>query len=130
MMESVDKLRGYGHDCCARIDDAIHDYCDDIEREIAERYMELPVDAGGVPIRVGDILERVDGGSSQQACCICPQGFNDAPIWCARDFRHVKPRTIIDVLSDFAAEVEQDNNTIETARKYAEEIRELLEVGE
>lgn len=38
------------------------------------------------------------------------------------------PRTVEDVLADFAAEVEQDRNTIETARKYAAEIRELMGV--
>ena len=30
---------------------------DEIEREVAERYMELPLDADGVPIRVGDVME-------------------------------------------------------------------------
>ena len=63
-MKSVDKLREYGHQCCARIDDAIHDCCDEIEAEIAERYQLLPVDADGVPIRPGDKLiaynERFD----------------------------------------------------------------------
>lgn len=28
-----------------------------IEKEVAERYMELPLDADGVPIRVGDMME-------------------------------------------------------------------------
>ena len=28
-----------------------------IEQEVAERYMELPLDADGVPIRVGDVME-------------------------------------------------------------------------
>ena len=28
-----------------------------IEREVAERFMELPLDADGVPIRVGDVME-------------------------------------------------------------------------
>ena len=36
----------------ARLNEAI----DNIEAEIAERYMELPVDADGAPIRVGDKL--------------------------------------------------------------------------
>lgn len=121
-MESVDKLR----DCTWIGSGKVNEYLDEIEREIAERYMALPVDADGVPIRTGDIMERVDGGPSQQACCLCSGGFNDAPIWCARDFRHVKPRTLEDVLADFAAEVENDRNTIETARKYADEIRELM----
>lgn len=37
---------------------------DEIETELAERYMELPVDADGVPIKVGDVVKRsrVGGG--------------------------------------------------------------------
>lgn len=102
---------------------------DEIEREIVEHYMELPVDADGVPIHVGDILERVDGGPIQQACCIGPYGFNDAPIWCARDFRHVKPRTVEDVLCDMIHEYAcTDMTTEQTAAKYAVEIRDLLGV--
>lgn len=31
---------------------------DEIEREVAERYMELPLDAEGVPIRVGDVMRN------------------------------------------------------------------------
>lgn len=31
---------------------------DEIEREIAEKYIELPVDADGVPIHVGDEMEN------------------------------------------------------------------------
>lgn len=97
-----------------------------------ETSMPLPADKDGVPIRVGDILERVDGWPSQQACCIGPYGFNDAPIWCARDFRHVKPRTLEDVLAEFGREsvgasMQQTNALL---AKYADEIRELLEVGE
>ena len=57
MMESIDKLREYGHDCCARIDDAIHELADRIERELAERYVALPLDADGVPINKGDKLD-------------------------------------------------------------------------
>lgn len=61
ILESIERLRKYGHDCCARVDDAIHDYADAIEREIAERYQILPLDAGGVPIRVGDVLKLPNG---------------------------------------------------------------------
>ena len=31
---------------------------DEIEREVAERYMELPLDAGGVPWHLGDVTEN------------------------------------------------------------------------
>lgn len=142
MMESIDRLRVFC-DKLRNVDDNhvsaeyVAERCatdvrmmaDEIEREIAERYMLCPVDADGVPIRVGDVLERVDGGPSQKASCVCSSGFNDEPIWNASYFRHA-PRTVEDVLADFAADVENDRNTIETARKYAAEIRELMEGGE
>lgn len=35
--------------------------CDEIEREVAERYMELPVDADGVPIHCCERM-RLDNG--------------------------------------------------------------------
>ena len=35
---------------------------DEIEAEIAEKYMELPVDADGVPIHVGDMLKNAESG--------------------------------------------------------------------
>ena len=34
---------------------------DAIEAELAEEYMELPIDADGVPIKVGDVLEPPKG---------------------------------------------------------------------
>lgn len=134
----------------------MREQCDEIEREIAEAeafcrrveeaarnndeldvfgvaYMPLPVDADDVPIRAGDKLEHASGGWTFTAdsleidrwgAHVRPNG--QARVQCA-NCRHVKPRTLTDVLADFAAEVENDRNTIETARKYADEIRELMD---
>lgn len=103
-----------------------------VEREIAERYMELPVDADGVPIHVGDKMNRVDGGPGHRAGAVCREGFNDAPIWCANDFCHVKPRTIEDVLRDVARDSRSvryedgaDVLTDEVIAKYADELRQM-----
>lgn len=35
----------------------VRNMAEEVEREVAERYMELPVDADGAPIHVGDELE-------------------------------------------------------------------------
>lgn len=133
-MKSVDRLRDYGHDCCARIDDAIHDYCDEIEAEIAERYLAIPLDADGVPIRVGDKLiaynERVDvegvgdgiviyRTENDELCLM----FNPAAAV------HVKPRTLEDVLEEFA-DMPERIDRIAATKRYAEEIRELLLGGD
>lgn len=149
-MESVDKLRELPVFGAVSVDgdlnatnqrmvcatkEEVLEIADAIEAEIAERYMALPVDADGVPIRVNDRLiaynERVDvegvgdgiviyRTENDELCLM----FNPAAAI------HVKPRTLEDVLADFAADVENDRNTIETARKYADEIRELLLGGD
>lgn len=127
-MESIDKLREYGHECCARMDDTVHDLADEIEAEIAERYMELPLDADGVPIRPGDRLEYDYGDTSgtRTVVAIIYDGSRRADIdggaWdfqfdddeygedtrvvnSMRDFyscnRHAKPRTLEDVLASY-----------------------------
>jgi len=115
---------------------------DEIEAEIAERYMQLPVDADGVPIRVGDVVEfgenrnqgivkalnehmviaiHVDDGYTNYA----KYGL----LWNADACRHVKPRTVedvlMDVMSDFA-DADFNDETLETiTARYADEIREL-----
>ena len=100
---------------------------DEIEREVADRYIALPVDADGVPWRIGD---TVDGHGQVWSMGLNKHGWHFVGLTAIDPgiHRHAKPRTIVDVLADFAAEVEQGRNTIETARKYADEIRELMEV--
>ena len=123
----------------------IREQCGEIEREIAERYMPLPVDADGVPIRVGDTLEchanGYDGVFDTFAvgddCVIgnhpeC-EVFNDPfkGIHVARYCRHVATRTIEDVLKAFFHDA-LDADAFCTVRlddvlaKYAAEIRELM----
>ena len=134
--DASDALREYGHDCCARIDDAIHDYCDEIEREIAERYMELPVDADGVPIKPRD---NVDTGMGDKG----PVGHLEywyPNSWVAvieykpgqftrydpLAIRHVKPRTVEDVLRDCCNEWNQhcgEDWEQGVYAKYAAELR-------
>ena len=102
---------------------------------IDEHYLLLPVDADGVPIRVGDELcgyGLPDGGavvkSLNSHMVIVGRlegGENYAKyglLWDAKETRHVKPRTLFDVL----AEVENGELSIDDA---AAEIREMLGVG-
>ena len=85
-----------------------------LEREIAERYILLPVDADGVPIHVGDevcgygysnggvvvkalnghmiIVGRLEGGENYAKSGL---------LWSAKDTHHVKPRTVEDVLIEY-----------------------------
>lgn len=138
-MESIDKLREYGHDCCARVDDAIHGYADEIEAEISERYVLLPLDADGVPCKVGDML--IHDGSKHEVLAV-----DTRCVWFdiarrtialepfpADECHHVKPRTIEDVLDDYRRELvetwactlddEMTDAEDEITARYADEIR-------
>ncbi len=140
-MRALDKLR-------VMIDKSRHEYeqgnvsyvvgfndiADRIEAEIAERYMELPVDADGVVIRVGDWM-LTTGGYRERVGAVSSGGWNDAPLWCAADTSHAKPRTIEDVLREFSKRVLNSGHqwgldAEETTAKYAAELRELMGGGE
>ena len=104
-----------------------------IQNEIDANYMRLPVDADGMSIHVGDSVNMEDSDKEFTVhlvgdTCFRGQllGTGAMETHYSRCCRHVKPRTLEDVLADFAADVENDRNNIETARKYADEIRELL----
>ena len=148
MMESIEKLRESLKDCAreagvepnrfdtywitARACDML---IDEIEAEIESRYMLLPVDADGVPIRVGDTIEYPNGRRDVVRFITVNDNmstFNERG-WVASKCRHVKPRTIEDVLIDMleAAVGYSDAHTevsLVAVEKYADEIRELMEV--
>lgn len=99
---------------------------DEIEREIAEHYMELPVDADGVPIHVGDVVAAQDEQPFEvRAFQLDELGWfaieRLGSQWHVNQLHHVKPRTLFDVL----AEVENGELSIDDA---AAEIRELIRV--
>ena len=140
-MESIDKLRKLGtkvkNSCFTGVHcDAVLDLADEIETEIAERYMLLPVDANGEPIHVGDVMTlrhektcevvavsetQFTGKKLGSENCVCNANLH----------RHVKPRTLEDVLVDMleTAVGYSDAHTdvsLVAVEKYADEIRELL----
>lgn len=123
-MKSIENLRGYAKEAIASYNrSAVFSYCNEIEAEIAANYMELPKDADGVPIHVGDVLDRdytVD---------------YVAPHWClsaGRGARHESSCHHIDtdplkgLLCGMIREYCSTAALKETvAEKYAERIREL-----
>jgi hypothetical protein len=124
---------------------------DEIEAEIAERYIELPVDADGVPIRVGDKLEchanGYDGAFTVFAIGNDVVVGNHDTEWIVRNpskwfhiasfCMHVKPRTLEDVLREMLdrkgdgigmREFNRDFDAF--VEHYADEIRAMFgEVG-
>ena len=136
-MESIEKLRGFVPPTGSWERNGaplLGEIADEIESEVSERYMELPMDADGVPIHVGDELcgyGLPDGGAVVKALNGCmvivdrsEDGVNYAKyglLWDARETRHINPRTLFDVL----AEVENGELSISKAEA---EIRELFGV--
>ena len=123
-------------------EDAAKKVLEALERD----YMRLPCDADGVPIHVGDVLEYDYGDDvrgTRMVCALIYDGTRskefDGGIWdfefdddyegdsrnvhCMSDFyecnRHVKPRTLTDVLADLF-------NRKMSVTDAEHEIRELL----
>ena len=135
-MESIEKLRWrvktgtLSADC----EKELYAIADEIEAEIAERYMLLPVDAEGVPIHVGDTVTIPSQGKPMDVVAISSDKLWFKYASCAYDWdsalcaHHVKPRIVEDVLRDMlyeAADACVDGNAkIEDCiAKYAAELR-------
>ena len=111
---------------------------DEIENEIEEFYMPLPLDAYGVSIRIGDIVQHY--GHTGNVWMIGMDEFmcTDHVCYSMNECRHVKHRTLEDVLIDYARDFHNTLSVFEAGEssglsphelvdKYAEEIRELME---
>ena len=84
-----------------------------IEQEVFERYMELPLDADGVPIRVGDVL--TDGEYKFKVFELAAFGDGswsirneDGNAWAACDVTHHHAPTVEDVLREFAEKMAEN----------------------
>lgn len=103
-----------------------------IEKEVAERFMELPLDADGVPIRVGDVL--TDGEYTFRVDELAAFGDGswsirneDGDAWAACDVTHHHAPTVEDVLREMVAAYMDtpldDSNDGEFFAEYAEKLR-------
>jgi hypothetical protein len=113
----------------------------EIEAEVAERYIELPRDADGVPIRVGDYIIGVDDDkdtSSEVAyiafdgmCWAVEEYFTEPPCFFPNfnDMKHAsKPDPLKELLDEFATDIANYKHDGVDFDTYAERIRELLGV--
>ena len=109
--------------------------CDEIEAEISDNYMRLPLDANNVTIHVGDICEM--SGVQFKVRQLCTDGNcwwavdGTGEFYIAELCHHVKPRTLEDVLVDMLEAAVGYSNahtdvSLVAVEKYADEIRELL----
>lgn len=146
-MESIEKLRTAARNMAKGRNLEHHEECnlllliaDEIEAEIAERYMKLPVDADGVPIHEGDLMDSNAFGVVEVEGFIHGAVafwiYDPQPAHVATspaNLLHHKPRTLEDVLRDCCNEWNKHLSSDWEAgvyAKYAAEIRELLGVGE
>ena len=144
-LESIAKLRGLpfhgtngSGNCVTASKETINSIADEIEHEVAERFMELPVDADGVPIRVGDRLHGVY--ETFEVCAVSKHYayWEYGRHWDkASECRHVEPRTLEDVLDEYYDKRgwdECDNCALDAEKlttEFADEIRAMFgEVGE
>lgn len=136
MLKAVEAMRSFAPLGIGR--DQFNEALDAIEREISERYTLLPVDANGESICVGDELHDSISNSCVSVIAVgngcafyCDDNANFRKVFTS-NCRHVKQRTIEDVLIDFAAKIHEPQvgsyelRAEEYAPKYAEELRSIL----
>ena len=151
MMESIEKLRESLKDCTSKAGIEPNQFdtywitaracdmlIDEIEREIAVKYMELPLDADGVPIKLGDRIKCTDTPTSRTFIVLAIgktkggnpvfHGYEEKGDHLERhrigpNTRHAKPRTIEDVLQCAGV-------SVASIEDVAAEIRELMGVGD
>lgn len=139
-MKSIEKLRKYAP-ITSEWDAILNAAADEIEAEIAERYMLLPADADGVPIKVGETCYDTDTAEPFEVSSIEWNGVCWSA-WSKPEKRHiynhvshVKPRTLEDVLRKLVDDALDGTGRDPLLKdwkalvaRYADEIRELLGV--
>lgn len=142
-LESIETLRIWSK-AHMRSDSEVKRFIDAVEREISERYVELPKDADGEPIRVGDEVVcinkrwtvtglRLTGGFWGVCCTIFnDQGGSGTNVYPPDSLTHYKPPTVEDVMVEFATDLEsaQDGeDKTAVLKEYAAKLR-LVEEDE
>ena len=153
-MKSIEKLRKMAMDFRSDVykrdeADYVGEIADEIEAEIAERYMQLPVDADGLPIHMGDAIEGkplFDNATVRGTVCAYHIHDDDEPgtvyikvkptedTWTIKELRfercrHVMPDPLKELLEELVNHVTPDVEwEPELFDGYAQRIRELMEV--
>lgn len=166
MIESIEKLRDWSHRydnswiqrdgsimfCTSNSQfagdgenygESIRSMIDEIEAEIAERYIELPVDADGETIHVGDTVYSDFHDEWRDGVTVYEIAFTDGDgtrVYTAdgkwvkvNRCSHVKPRTIEDVLENFAhnynsisGKPDEDELWVKLLADTSAELREMM----
>lgn len=143
LMESIEKLRSRIKNGTLSVKtlDEFMEIADEIEREIAERYMLRPVDRKGEPWHLGDMFAFEDGNGRKRTCTV--SGLGDGEVFFfydqhrdsakqrhfnAKKLIHVKQRTIEDVLRELLRDTAHyfPSDCEDDIARAADEIRGLL----
>ena len=144
-MDAIEKLREFaGTPDCGFWSSEMNRIADEIERELADKYLLLPVDKDGEPIRIGDLIEY---RAPDEAHAVHAQGvyvYRDGPLegemvvvnerlglWQADMCRHVRPDPLEELLRDFARKCAKGSlvYTDEDVTECAAKARELMGAG-
>ena len=132
-METIDNLRDDMKvgGTMYEVSDDIRYWLDAIEREVSERYMELPVDRDGVPIRPGQRVYLDDKGGEVwlvgEEAVMCSDGLS----YTAKALTHekvdrLKARVML-LLEDYDACRDPDWVNIE---RFCFDVRKMAENGD
>lgn len=111
-IKALKKLREYADDVCSKRDQReLRQYIDELEAEVNDNYMRLPMDADGMPIHVGDVMCSAgirEKGHRVIVSALFEDGFVEygsvngfiGPLL-QEDWVHVKPRTLEDVIAEY-----------------------------
>lgn len=110
----------------------------DVRKTVYQGLIELPKDADGEYIRIGDVMEWVDiDGEVKVTCTVEAVGVDCFFVWdnasgrfaqkCASAYRHHYAPTVEDVLTEFAAKLIErsglTNGAAQTIAEYAAKLR-------
>ena len=140
-IKTLDKLRESVLEFAPNIRRKVCVALDEIQAEVDSKYMLLPVDVNGEPIRVGETVYDIRGqqtvvreigfiADSVDVYCQIVDGYGSINVN-PECLTHVKPRTLEDIVTellDAGAQLESMNEMVDHSfvERYAKEIRELL----
>lgn len=107
----TDELRRYASDVAGLLGSSVTDVrsaleeiADRIDGQVGREYIELPKDADGEYIHIGDELEFCNGGKVRrgkvQAISDCWVFFGEGPFYGVKSCRHTKPDTWERIIED------------------------------
>jgi hypothetical protein len=141
-MESLDRVRKafgmYTNVYTERGEERVDDLFDSVENEVKERYIELPTDADGFPIHIGD--EMVDHEKNRfvvseidySASCVCVFGIASGVgcLYSPSDIAHHHEPAVEDVLREFTIACEDAGNAGDAVNRLISEYAERFQLKE